>query len=121
MALCRGEQINMKKYFTLSKKMKWIIYTISSILMLGLIGFSFILFGVVLVVDEENLVLDAATTLEPREGEVIGTLYNDNRTILRIDQIPEYVQQAFISIEDRRFYNHAGVDFKSVVRAVARD
>jgi len=111
----------MKKYFTLSKKMKWTIYTRSSILMLGLIGFSFILFGGRLVVDEENLVLDARTTLETREGEVIGTLYNENRTLLPIDEIPEYVQQAFISIEDRRFYDHAGVDFKSVVRAVARD
>jgi penicillin-binding protein 2A len=111
----------MKKYFNLSKKMKWILYSISSILFLGVIGFSFILFGGRLVVDEDNLILDAATTFETREGEVIGKLYNENRTLRSIDQIPDHVQQAFVSIEDRRFYDHAGVDFKSVVRAVARD
>ncbi|MFA1819057.1 transglycosylase domain-containing protein [Virgibacillus oceani] len=111
----------MKKYFNLSKKVKWIIYSISSILLLGIIGFSFILFGGRLVVDEEDLILDTATTFETREGQVIGKLYNENRTLLSIDQIPDHVQQAVISIEDRRFYDHAGVDFKSVVRAVARD
>lgn len=111
----------MKKNFSISKKMKWLLSSISAVLLLGFIGFSFILFGGRLVVDEERLILDAATTLETREGEVIGKLYNENRTLLPIDQIPEHVQEAFIAIEDRRFYDHAGVDFKSVVRAVARD
>ncbi|GAB3790110.1 transglycosylase domain-containing protein [Virgibacillus kimchii] len=111
----------MNKYFNIPKKMKWALFTTGLILLLGLIGFSFILFGGRLVVDEENLVLDAATTIETREGEVVGKLYNENRLILPIDQIPEHVQQAFISIEDRRFYDHAGVDFRSVVRALARD
>src|SRR5699024_3073883 len=35
--------------------------------------------------------------------------------------IPDHVQEAFIAIEDQRFYSHAGVDFQSVVRALYRD
>lgn len=111
----------MKKYIKIPGKMKWVLYGLSSVLLLALIGFSFILFGGRLVVDEENLILDAATALETRDGEVIGKLYNENRTLLSIEQVPEHVQQAFVAIEDRRFYDHAGVDFTSVVRAVARD
>ena len=34
-----------------------------------------------------------------------------------IDQMPKYLTQAIVSIEDKRFYRHHGVDYKSVVRA----
>src|SRR5690625_6321875 len=38
-----------------------------------------------------------------------------------IEDLPEYVQEAFIAVEDRRFYQHKGVDPRSIVRAVYRD
>ncbi|SDI86714.1 penicillin-binding protein, 1A family [Pseudobutyrivibrio sp. 49] len=37
---------------------------------------------------------------------------------LTFDQIPTYVTQAIISIEDKKFYQHAGVDYKAIVRAL---
>ncbi|MFD2042750.1 transglycosylase domain-containing protein [Ornithinibacillus salinisoli] len=91
------------------------------ILLLGMLGYAFILFGGRLVVDEENLILDASTTIETKDGEIIGTLYHENRRPIAIEEIPEHVLQAFVAIEDKRFYDHAGVDFRSVVRAVYRD
>ncbi|SES70077.1 penicillin-binding protein 2A [Oceanobacillus limi] len=93
----------------------------TSILLLGMIGYAFILYGGRLVVNEENLVLNAATTIETKDGEVIGTLYRENRHLVDIESLPDHVLDAFIAIEDKRYKDHAGVDFRSVMRAVYKD
>ncbi|TRM11853.1 PBP1A family penicillin-binding protein [Lentibacillus cibarius] len=103
------------------KRLKWLLLSFVFLVLLGIIGYAAILFGGNFVVDEEDLIPDATTTFETREGEVIGKLYNENRIPVTMDDIPEYVQKAFIAIEDRRFYDHGGIDFRSVVRAVYRD
>ncbi|MGN1319276.1 MAG: transglycosylase domain-containing protein [Lachnospirales bacterium] len=52
------------------------------------------------------------------EGEEIGKLHgNENREYVTLDQIPEYMQNAVIAIEDERFYEHDGVDIKGFMRA----
>lgn len=40
-----------------------------------------------------------------------------NREYVTLDQIPRYMQQAFIAIEDARFYEHNGIDLQSIARA----
>lgn len=40
-----------------------------------------------------------------------------NRTMVTIDQIPKHVQNAFIAIEDERFYEHNGIDVQGIFRA----
>ena len=41
-----------------------------------------------------------------------------NRTNVTLDQIPEHVRNAFIAIEDERFYYHNGIDIRSIGRAL---
>lgn|GEM_PF-4921418 len=48
-------------------------------------------------------------------------MYDKYRIFVDYKQIPQHVKDAFIVIEDRRFYKHAGVDFKSVIYAIYRD
>ncbi len=85
------------------KRLKWLLLSLVFLSVLGIIGYAVILFGGQFVVDEEDLVPDATTTFETRDGEVIGKLYNENRIPVTLDDIPEHVQEAFIAIEDRRF------------------
>ena len=40
-----------------------------------------------------------------------------NRTMITLDQVPEHVQNAFIAIEDERFYEHNGIDIQGILRA----
>ena len=40
-----------------------------------------------------------------------------NRTYVKLDNIPKHVQEAFIAIEDERFYDHNGIDIQGMVRA----
>ena len=48
-------------------------------------------------------------------GEFVAS--GSNRVYKKLDQIPEYMQQAFVAIEDERFYEHNGVDVKGIARA----
>jgi penicillin-binding protein 1A len=53
-----------------------------------------------------------------REGDILGVRgpYYGNRA--RLADLPGYVPQAFLAIEDRRFYEHEGVDRMAVLRAI---
>lgn len=73
------------------------------------------------VLSEEGLMPSGyATTIYDADGNVTQTLVGSdaNRIYVDIGQIPEDVQQAFIAIEDARFYEHKGIDLKGIIRAV---
>ena len=46
---------------------------------------------------------------------------NDNRILLEEHQIAPYIKNAVIAIEDRRFFEHRGVDYKGIARALWQD
>ncbi len=55
-------------------------------------------------------------------GEPIGTLTSDqNKILLTSGQISPNVKNAVVSIEDSRFYEHNGVDFQGIARALIKD
>ncbi len=60
------------------------------------------------------------TKIFSRKGELLYNIYVDkNRTFVPLNNIPKYVQQATISIEDKDFYKHGGIDpIGGVLRAV---
>lgn len=52
------------------------------------------------------------------QGEIIKLVKNERFQIyLSIDSIPETAKEAIVSIEDKRFYEHNGIDLKAIVRA----
>lgn len=68
---------------------------------------------------DEALIPDAASQFYDCKGNVIYTTLSVERRIpITIDQIPKHVQQAFISIEDNRFYEHGGIDIRGTSRAI---
>jgi penicillin-binding protein 1A len=55
-------------------------------------------------------------------GEVIGTLTSDqNKILLSSGQISPNIKNAVVSIEDSRYYEHDGVDFQGIGRALVKD
>ena len=55
-------------------------------------------------------------------GERIGTLSsNENKILLESNQISPHIKNAVVAIEDRRFYEHRGVDFEGIGRALVQD
>jgi penicillin-binding protein 1A len=55
-------------------------------------------------------------------GEPLGTLTSDqNKILLSSGQISPNIKNAVVSIEDARFYEHSGVDFQGIGRALVKD
>src|SRR6476661_217379 len=55
------------------------------------------------------------------DGRFIAELGLERRTLVKLDEIPLTVQQAFVITEDKRFYSHSGIDWRRVFGALARD
>lgn len=60
-----------------------------------------------------------ATEIISSDMKVLGKFYAENRTNVKYKEISPYVVNALIATEDARFYEHSGVDFKALGRAVA--
>ena len=60
-----------------------------------------------------------STTIYNQDGEKLLSLadYDSNRIYVTIDKIPKNLQNAFIAIEDERFYDHNGIDPRGIIRA----
>lgn len=59
------------------------------------------------------------STVYDAEGNKTAELIAEgtNRTYVKIENIPKHVQEAFIAIEDARFYEHNGIDLRGIIRA----
>lgn len=60
-----------------------------------------------------------STSVLAADGSEIATLVAEgsNRQYVTIEEIPQKMQEAFVAIEDERFYEHNGIDLKSIARA----
>jgi penicillin-binding protein 1A len=94
---------------------------------LGILGFASATFGAVMAVSQDVPAIERYAQFEEAKNSVltdsqgleIGTLSsNDNRILLDPEQISPNVKNAVVSIEDARFYEHRGLDFRGLGRAM---
>jgi penicillin-binding protein 1A len=64
---------------------------------------------------------DVMTELYADDGTVIGSFALERRVIVTYNQIPPVLRDAVISVEDRHFENHWGIDVLRIVRAAVTD
>ena len=62
-----------------------------------------------------------ATRVFAMDGSVVADLSPQRRVVLDIEEIPPLLREGMVAVEDRRFWSHGGVDFRSVGRAVWRN
>ena len=58
------------------------------------------------------------TRLYTNDGSLLMEYATEKRTFVPVDKIPEKLKQAFLSAEDKTFYEHGGIDFTGLLRAV---
>ena len=67
----------------------------------------------------ENPKTNLATQIISADNTVLGKFYfNDNRTPISYDEIPNSMIDALVATEDERFYSHSGIDFRGTARAL---
>lgn len=59
-----------------------------------------------------------STKIYDRSGELLYQIYKDeNRSLIKLDQLPKYLKDATLAAEDKNFYHHFGVDPLGIIRA----
>lgn len=59
-----------------------------------------------------------ATIIYSSDNVILGRIYREDRTNVPLNDIPKNLRNATVAIEDRRFYQHSGIDMKGIARAV---
>lgn len=66
--------------------------------------------------------IPTSTKIFDRQGKLLYEIYDDqNRTPVKLSDIPAPVKMATIAIEDREFYSHQGISFKGIFRSLLHD
>jgi penicillin-binding protein 2D len=65
--------------------------------------------------------LPQATLVFANDGTLAGEIGREMRTSISIRTLPKYVGQAFVAVEDQRFYQHNGVDLIGIAGAIKDD
>ncbi|MAN28638.1 MULTISPECIES: penicillin-binding protein 1A [Mesonia] len=67
----------------------------------------------------ENPETNLATEVFSSDGKTLGKYYNENRTPVKYEDLPNNLVNALVATEDERYYDHSGVDARGTLRAVA--
>ncbi len=117
-----------KKHKILKFFLKFFLILIILLLLLliaGMWGFAGLLLGWYgnedIQISKEDLVIKVSNSvIVDQNGTVLADLSGDEkRKIITLEDMAEYLPKAYIAIEDERFYEHSGVDFKRTAGAIA--
>ncbi|MGB4959076.1 MAG: transglycosylase domain-containing protein [Saprospiraceae bacterium] len=92
---------------------KWSVIAVIFIILMTILG----VFGKLPGVEELQQIENAnASEVYSLDGVLIGKYYTENRTTIRLDSISPYLITALLAIEDKRFFEHSGIDLWSWMR-----
>jgi penicillin-binding protein 1A len=61
---------------------------------------------------------DVSTSVYSADGEVLGSYYSENRIEVGYDDLSPYLVKGLVATEDKRFYEHSGIDMKGLFSAI---
>lgn len=69
----------------------------------------------------EDYTSAAPSTIYDRNNKEIDVLYTESRELASIREIPDSLKNAFMAIEDKKFYSHSGIHLKGILRAIVNN
>ena len=113
-----------KKTTSFKKYIKWfwgiVIGGFASILLLFLLA-SWGAFGPLPTFEElENPQNNLATEIISSDGKTLGKYAYENRTPIKFKDLPDNLVNAVVATEDERFFEHSGIDFRGLARAISK-
>ncbi len=121
----KKENQNKKKKRKKHSKLKKFILIVFIIILLAILAavgvFAGIFFGDTWAITEQDLIANGNTEIFASDGSMIDILNPEeggaNRKIITLDQMGRFTANAYIAIEDKRFYEHSGVDILRTAKA----
>src|SRR3989338_2185955 len=115
----RKEYSKLWKFKFLSRLSNYMLITVLSFLLLL---FGAVIFFATQIPSPSDLTdrsIAASTKIYDRNNELLYDIYqNQNRTPIKLIDIPLYIRQATIAIEDKDFYSHSGFSIPGIIRAL---
>ncbi|MBX9747180.1 MAG: PBP1A family penicillin-binding protein, partial [Hyphomonadaceae bacterium] len=68
----------------------------------------------------ENYEPPVTSRVHAGDGALVAEFAREQRVFVPIEQIPDHVKNAFVAVEDARFFEHSGIDYQGLARAVLR-
>ncbi|TXD67088.1 transglycosylase domain-containing protein [Polaribacter glomeratus] len=65
-----------------------------------------------------SIINEEASLVYSSDTIIIGKIFAENRTNIKLEQIPNHLKKALIATEDKRFYSHLGYDSRSYLRVL---
>ena len=104
---------------------RWLRWLLVAFLVLGLIGAA-VAGGLYYAISSKLPDVQSLRNIEMQEpmyvyasdGKLMAVFGESRRTPITMKEVPERLKQAFLATEDARFYEHGGVDYKGIGRAV---
>jgi len=97
------------------------------LILMGIVAFIFIVLVIYIITglpsleELENPRPQLASKVFTSDGELLGQFFIENRMETNIDSVPKYLVNALIATEDRKFYNHWGVDLSRFTKAMIKN
>ena len=105
--------------------LKWIVFSLSLTLLLTTAGLTFYFQIIKDLPNPDKLITRSqplTTKIYDRRGQLLYKIYRQqNRTLVKLKDIPATLTQATIAIEDAEFYQHNGLSLKGIFRAAVAD
>ncbi len=98
----------------------WILLVTPLILLAVLLCLVWAFADIPSIEELENPDSKLATQVIAEEGEILTTYHIENRVFVGYDELPASLIQATVATEDKRFYNHSGIDLWSLGRVFFR-
>ncbi len=112
---------NNTDFWQVFKRVQIALWCFVLLVILFFIGVNYGLLGEMPDLDAiQNPRNEISTTIYSADHEVLGSFYTENRIEISYEDLSPYLVQALIATEDKRFYDHAGIDLKGLVRAVVK-
>jgi penicillin-binding protein 1A len=107
--------------FLRSRAFKWIVASVGLLVLAGIGGSIAFYLAFVRDLPDLRTVEDyrppIASRVLDRNGEEIGEFFVERRTLTPLESLPPHLILAFVAGEDSSFFEHAGIDYRSILRA----
>ncbi len=110
----------MKKQKNTNKKKFWLITGSVAFVLLG-IFFAIVYSGLPSLEELENPKPQLASKVFSADGELLGQYFIENRIETQLNKLPDHLVKALIATEDRKFFNHWGVDVTRFFKAMVKN
>jgi penicillin-binding protein 1A len=98
-----------------------IMILITVVTVFGVVSYFYFTHDLPSVETLKNYKPSTVTKIFSEDGEIIGEFFYEKRETVSLDRIPNNLIQAFVAGEDSRFFQHKGLDYIAILRALFRN